>query len=555
MREKLYQIYARYKLAIIIALGIIIVGLIGLILFFTFSNKSSIKEFKNDNYSFKYDITWKVVKKDSQEVTLEHNKGSKLNIEIVNLQEEYRYSSIDDMLDELLYDIETQNTAFKLLYKEKEVITKNEYDGYKMLYENGDSQAMVLVGKKSDKLIIFTYEAKNDYFDILLDSVLNIIYDFNTIEKKYNLTHNLKLETSSIEYNDSREVINLLKDTKQHEIASNHYNVKYSISDKFRIRGVDSSSGYFEFSGLETGSIRLRVNIYKKNIYEYLDKDEGANVYQWWSTYKNDKDYSMFEETVDKFPSDYESYIYKNSYYYDKAVTYDENFNSQTTSELKENIILMYALDKNHILLFEISSSKVAIPKELINMIKIDSSENYSSYFASTNKDGFIISNLKRLVNFEDESVEEIILRIPDKYKEQDKSSNIYEERYYVLDYNEELKIYDYEIEYYLTNKSTKMDNQVSIYNSLFSSAYGEYKDLSYSGEITLNNKTFKVYDGGYTNISGIMFTSKNRAKYYKNVKLLFYELSSGGYLIIKIDGNGVQISDNLLNELTNFEV
>jgi len=559
MREKILSIYTKYKLSIIIALSIIVLGLIGLILFSIYTNKLSIKEFKNNSYSFKYDTTWKIKDKDSQSITLEHNKGSKLNIEIVSLQEEYRYSSIDDMLDELFYDIVIQNKDFKLLYKEKELVTKNEYDGYKMLYENNDSQAMVLISKKINKLIIFTYEAKNEYFDILLDSVQNIIYDFNTLEKKYDLAYNLKLETSHIEYNDSVEVTKLLENTKQHEIASHNYYVKYSIPDQFKNGRIDSSSGYFKFEGLEEGTITLSVNIYNKNIYEHLDKEKGLNVYSKWSIFKTDEDYSKFEESLDKLFGDYESYVYKNSYYYDKVVTFDENFNSNFTSELNENVILIYVLDRNHIILFEISSSKVAIPKELINMIKIDLSENYSSYFASTNKDGLIISKLKRLVNSDDQSVEEITLKLPEKYKEIDNSSilttNIYEKRNYVLDYNEELEIYDYEIEYYLANKYTTMDDYASIVNSSFIHDYGDYKDLSYSGEKNINNKTFKIYDGWYTDISGIMFTNTNRINYYTNVKLLSYELSSGGYLIIEIEGNGVQISDNLLNELTNFEI
>ena len=51
------------------------------------------------------------------------------------------------------------------------------------------------------------------------------------------------------------------------------------------------------------------------------------------------------------------------------------------------------------------------------------------------------------------------------------------------------------------------------------------------------------------------MFTSNNRTKYYVNVKVLFYELSTGGFLTIKVEGNNVQVSDEILNDLTNFEL
>ena len=71
---------------------------------------------------------------------------------------------------------------------------------------------------------------------------------------------------------------------------------------------------------------------------------------------------------------------------------------------------------------------------------------------------------------------------------------------------------------------------------------------------MTLNGKKFKVYSGGYTNLGGILFTNTNRIRYYINKKVLFYELSNEGYLIIEVNGNGKEISDEILNEVTNFE-
>lgn len=552
---KMLDIYRKYKLAIFIALGISIVGIISIILFLSFTNNSSIKEFKNNNYSLKYDDTWKIESKKEQSIVLKHNKGSTINIEIVSLTDEYKYSTIDEMLDEFLYDVEQQNKDYKLISKKEDSITKNNYDGYKMLYENGDSQAMIVIGKKSDKLMIFTYEATNEYFDILLDSVHNVIYDFDTVEQKFNLSHNLNVETKSIEYVESNEVKELLGKSVQYELASNNYHVKYSVPSGFKSSGVDSTRGYFNFKGLEKGSITISLNIFNKNIYEHLDKEKTTNVYSSFKSYKDDEDYSKFTESVDKFDSEYESYIYKNSYYYDKAIKYDKDFNSSHYSRLNENIVLMYALDRNHLLLIEIKSSEVGIPKELIDMIKIESSENYSSFIVSKKENGYIISDLKRNKEYGSEEVEQIKLKIPDKYKETERGTNIYENRYYNLNYNEELELYDYEISYSLTSKSSKLETQIDNINSLFPKAYGDYKYLSSSGEREFNGKKFQVYDGGYTELAGIMFTSINRVKYYANVKVLFYELSTGGYLVIKVEGNGVQISDEILNELTNFEI
>jgi len=545
---KVKDIFNKYKIAIFIALAVIIVGIIiSIVLIFNLNNNSSIKEFKNSYYVLKYDDTWKISSKKDNSIVLKHNKGSKINIEIVELKDEYKYSTINEMLDEFLYDIEEQNKEYKLISKKETSITKNNYDGYKMLYENGESQAMVVVGKKSDKLIIFTYEATNDYFDILLDSVHNIIYDFDTVEKTFNLSHNLNIETKNIEYSESEELENLFSESKEYEIAFENYHVKYLIPANFKLRELDSTKGYFNFRDSETGDMTISVNIYNRNIYEYLDKEKSGNIYSGFEYYQTNKDYSKFTESLDKFESEYESYIYKNSYYYDKA------FNN--TSQLNENVVLMYGLDKNHILLIKIESRKIGIPKKLIDMIKIKSSENYSSFISSEKEDGYIISELIRNKEYGSDEIEKIKLKIPDKYKEIEKRKNIYQNRYYNLNYNEKLDIFDYEVSYLLTTKTAKIQSQIDNINISFSKAYGEYKYLTYSEKKEINGKEFQVYDGGYTELSGIMFTTTNRVKYYANIKVLFYELSNGGYLVIKVKGNDSKISDEILKDLTNFEI
>lgn len=553
MKNKIYELYKKYKFIIIILLCIIIVS-IGIIIFFSFES-TPIKEFKNDYYSFIYDNSWNIYEKKDKEITLKHSSESSLHIEIIDLEDDYKYLSIEDILDELLYDIEKQNTKFKLISKNKDSITKNQYDGYKMLYENDHTQAMVVVYKKSDKLIIFTYESTNDYFDILLDSVHNIIYYFDTVEQSFELSHHLNLEESQIKYESSNTVTFLLDKTKQDEIAYNNYHVKYTIPNNFETNGLNSTNAYYVFKELKDGDITMSINIRNVNIYEMLDHEEKSNIYSKWNYYQNNEDYSNFQESIMKFKSDYESYIYKNSYYYDKSFTYDEYLNTNYTSEIRENIMLLYALDKNHVLIIEISSSKVSIPKELIDMIKIDSSENYSSFITSTKNDSYIISNLKRFTNSTNKTVEEITLKIPSRYKEIDKNKNIYESRYYNLDYNEKMDVYNYEIEYSLTGTHDKIDDQLKLIHIYFKTSYGNPKYLNYSGDQIINNKKFQIYDGGYTDISGIMFTTTNRIKYYVNIKVLFYELKNGGFLVIKIQGNGTEISDELLNELTNFEI
>ena len=556
MKIKIYDMLKKYKIAIFIALGIIILGIVGLILFLNLIDDNSSKnEFGNNNYILKYDTSWKLISKEEYSAKLKHNKESTLNIDIVQLQDEYKYSTIEEMLDKLLYDIAEQNKEYRLISKKEDRITKHYYSGYKLLYEKNDKQTMIVICKKSDKLIMFTYESINDYFDILLDSVNEIIYNFDILEQSFDLNHQLKIETEEIKYLESSNIEQLLNQTKEYEIAKNNYYVKYSIPSNFESSRIDSTNGYFNFKGLDDGRISLSVSIYNKNIYEHLDKEKTVNVYSNWKFYKDDEDYSEFSESLSKLNNEDENYIYKNNFYYDKAVKYDKDFNKTYKSEKRENIVMMYTLNKNHILVIEINTSKVTIPKKLIDMIKLEFSENYSSYTDSEKSNGYLISNLKRITNYTNKIPENIILKLPEKYKEIDKGNNIYENRYYNLEYNEELEIYNYEINHFITTKSSKLESQIENINNSFYKANGEYNYLKYSGDREINGKNFKVYDGGFTELSGIMFTNTNRTKYYVNVKVLVYELDTGGYLIIRLEGNGVQIDDKILKEITNFKI
>ena len=552
--KKIGKNFKKYKLSILIAAIFLVIGIIGVILLLTFANKKiKIKEFENGNCKFKYDTTWRIYDEKNEKIILEHKNDSKLEIEIVKLEDEYKYSNISDIYDEIIYEISIQNKKFELISTKEDVITKNNFDGYKMLYENKDSQAMLVVAKSGDKLVLFTYESKNKYFDILLDSVHNIIYNFELVEEKYELSYNLKIETSDVKFSKAEGISKLLKNTNQYEMASNNYLVKYSIPDNFSIKRFDSTSGWFEFKGLENEEIEIQASVHRTNIYEYLEKES----YNDWKTYKDDEDYIDFNESLDEFDSDYKSYIYKNSFYYVNKYAWDEKGNLTTRNDLKENIVLVYALDKNHLVEFIISSSQIAIPEELIKMIKIEDATNYSSYFDSKKEDGYIVSVLKRFVDYSHESIEEITLKIPDKYKEITGANllniNLYQERNYALEYDERLEVYGHEVEYSINTIS--IDSIVEIANNMLTGSYGEYKKLTYVKDQTINNRVFHVYEGGETNISGVMFTSTNRILYYSNVKLLITEISNDDYLVIKITGNDREISETMLEELTNFDI
>lgn len=552
MIKKIFNILKKYKSILIPALIIILIGIIVLFIILNSINNSSLKTVDKESYSFKYDKSWKIKEAEENTITLKHNSDSEIEIQIIKLNSEYEYFSIDELIDEILYNIENENAEYKLLSKKNDTITKYQFKGYKMLYENKDNQVMVTTFKKSDKLVIINYKAKIEYFDILLDSVHNIIYNFNLKEDTFSLKNNLKLNTTEVNYSKEDSLNKVLKDKETYEIASNNYYVKYTIPSNFKLNLLTSNYSNFTFENLENKDITMNVSIMSVNIYEYLNKDNSLNVYGDYKLYKTNKDYKNFNESLSILESNYDSYIYKNSYDYTKAIKYNDNYEMEEYNRKDENIMLIYALNKNHILTIEISAKGIGITEKLINMIDIESSKNYASYISSDKEDGYILSSLKRFEDYKKENVETINIKIPDKYIEFDKGDNIYKYRYYGLNYDYDMEMYDYEINYTLT--SSNVEQQVKNINNTFSTTYGDYNYLTYSSDLTLNGKKFKVYSGGYTNLGGILFTNTNRIRYYINKKVLFYELSNEGYLIIEVSANGKEISDEILNEVTNFE-
>lgn len=542
------------KLTIIVAIATVIVGIIILSIINFNSKNTKLNKFENDSYVIQYDKAWHLKQTENNTIELK-NKNANVEINIVELKDESRYSSVDDLIDELIYNIEKQNPDYKFLSKKEATISKSNFKGYKLLYETDTNQVMVTLYKKGDKLIIINYESKNEYFDIFLDSVQNIIYNFDTKEKVYDLSNKITLDTNEIIYSTDDELDSKLGELKTYEIANNNYYVKYSLPNNFLISDYDSQNGYFNLKGIDKKDIIIKANIYKSNIFEILDKDNSVNVYSDYKYKKDSEDYSEFNETITKKEDKEDIYLYKNSYFYDKAVTYDKDFKKQEYKRKDENVKIIYALNKNHVLVITIEATGTNITKKLIDSIKVEEIKNYSSYTTSVIDGDNIKGILKRYTDYSKKTTDEIVISLPKKYKEIQQYNDIYSERIYGLNYDEDNDLYDYKIDYTLTSSYSKVEDIVKNKNSSFSTAYGDYNYLSEENAITVNNKNFLVYSGGYTQLGGIMFTNINRFKYYTNKKVLFYELSDGGYVVIEISGNGKEITNEVINDATNFEI
>lgn len=144
-----------------------------------FKNNSYIREFENDYMTLKYDTIWKINKKTLNSVSFTHNTNSFIDIKTTKLSSNFINSDTQTIADEVRFDIEKQNSKYKLLKDEKKKISENNYDAYKLLYENGESQTLVVIIKNNNYLYVINYTSNNEYFDILLDSVQFILGSLN----------------------------------------------------------------------------------------------------------------------------------------------------------------------------------------------------------------------------------------------------------------------------------------------------------------------------------------------------------------------------------------
>ena len=77
------------------------------------------------------------------------------------------------MAKDIIYGIEEQNKDYRLINMFDS--PSDKYQSYSYLYENESNQVLVNVYKKDTKVIITYYEASNEYYDIVLDSVDTIL--------------------------------------------------------------------------------------------------------------------------------------------------------------------------------------------------------------------------------------------------------------------------------------------------------------------------------------------------------------------------------------------
>ncbi len=527
----------RYKIMILTATCVFVICIGCFIGVNYFSKKTLIHKMNNYTFAFTYDSSWKITEKKNDSIVLKHSSGGIITIQKTALDEKVKYSSIDELIDEVLFHIQNENPDYRLINKEKAKITKYQFDGYQLLYEKDNVQVMMYFYKKGDQLLSIQYEASSDVFDILLDSVQSIVYDFDSKDEKFDYQTNIKIDTKKITFSNNSQLDSLLGETKEYEIMHNHYYVKYAIPSIFQLYSFDTTVGSFGVN-FDNGWIQITTSVMNKNLYEYLDKEDNNGLYHNYSSYRNQKEYSDFQESIQKIDSNYVSYLYKNSY---------------TSIKKIENVDFIYSLDNNHIFIVHVNSSGVSITEKFVRLIQVIKSKNYASYITGEKEGNYLLSTLKRYPIFERKTIESIQIKVPDIYQEIDKNLNLYETRCYGYQYNDEIQDYDYLVRYSLSSLS--IDKIVDMINSSsVNTTIGDYQYLTYSNEMNVNDKQFIVYDAFYPKYSGIMYMM-NRKKYLVKKKVLIYSMPSKGNLYIEIDGNGKDITDEMIHELVNFMV
>ena len=527
------KFYNKYRMPIIIVAFILGLGFILSFAYLILFDKDT--KYQNDYYVVTYDGSWRITEKESNKLVLSHGKGN-ISFDIIELNDNKIYLDIDSLIDDIKYDIEKNNSTYKLLSKEQTYITKNQFLGYAYLYENNDNNVKVCVYKDSKYIVIITYEANKKYFDMLLDSANNIIYNFLLQDKKYDLSEKLEITYGKITYSESVDYKNLT-DTKVEEIANNNYLVNYSIPKNYQSSRYYSLSGSYSYKGFNDylKSSTLTVNIYRKNIYEYIKDDTVDSLYQKYNEIRSNKN---FKENIEKV-EDKDDYIYKNSYIVPSSL--GDNF--------YENVELIYSLDKKHILVVVFENKNASVSKELVDSFTINYFKNISSYIKREEKDNKLVSylKLKDTINNQETTIN---LRLPLDYSEIDEKKNIYERRSFVYDYNENIENYRYSVKYQIFSDEKYALNDVKslIENNKNN---GKYQVLASEGNKKINEKDFKVYKGSYTASSGLFYEKT----YVSNIKLLIYRLSSDKVLSIMIVGNNIGINDDIITSLTSFDV
>lgn len=513
---------------------IMIITLIGLLMIP--KKKITMKKVENNILKVDYDSGWNVINNKDNLIALKHHDLGTIEFSTVILEEKYKYLGLNEFIEEIIYMTKNDNKEYNLISKEEKTLTKNNYNGFQLLYETESNQVLLIVFKADGQLITMTYNNNNESFDILLDSVQNIIYNLTLKKDKYKLTHKLDVQNDEIKFKENKQLE--LKSSKEYEIAANNYLVKYTLPEKFIQSTISTNSGYYIYDSKEDFSLKINVNIFNKNLYEYIIKsDNFGSLYKNYSYTRDSEDTENFKEELTRISDEpgQEVYLYKHSY--------KSNFLGKSTE--KELVMLIYELNKNHLFLVEIEASNTPISKELIDAIKVTEIKNYSSYIKREIIDNKLILRLKSYFDaYTKDKIMEIVVKLPTNYTEIDNKQNMYEQR--IAKIENENKV-EYQLYNYLDTAINTNKFQMDYYKD-----NGNYIELSRQEDVNINNKNFQKYTGTFTKKED---EEKRQVMKKIDVTILLYSLPNDKILSIRIESENSSLNQDKLLNLTNFEI
>ncbi len=501
-----------------IIISLILISILTFVAIFLYIDMITSKKYTNKYYSIIYDNIWKI-KENKNNIRLINNK-SYIDIYIKKISNKYKYYNIEKLpIEEALSNT---NKTYKIINKKNGNI--GNYNGIELLYEDNKSNSYNIIYKDSNNLYLINYYSPIDNFDILLDSFYKTLYSFEINQNKYYYDYKPNIKYNKITYKNNTQIDNKITNTINYSIHSNHYEVIYSIPNIFKLKEFNSTFNNFEYE-----DYIINASILNKNIYSYIDKDSNNNIYNEYKLYK-DNNYKEQLEYKDN------RYIYMNSY--------------KTNNQEYNNAHIIYELDNKHI--FEITiNSNNNITNKIIENIKLEKSNNYSSYINTININDNFYGNLQKFID--KNNYIKIDLQTNKEYNEIDKNNNMYNQKIFTKEYNEEINDYN---EYLIIS----VEDNIDLDNISNNDIYGfidnyEYKDLEYDNNININNYKCNIYKGYYSNLSGIDFTDKNRNLYKFYIKQIYCDITNNLYLKITFKSTKDYINNEDIEKNIKFDI
>ena len=147
-------------------IGIIVLIIVLVITYFvTRGGIKTVKEYKNDHYSFKYDSTWELSEKKDSTYLLHKTSKGKINVTYKVLDTYLIDVNLKDIISDIIYEVEKQNKGYELINK-----SSNDNGSYELLYEKDNEESLVYIYKQDNILLFVYYNTDNKYFDITMDT-------------------------------------------------------------------------------------------------------------------------------------------------------------------------------------------------------------------------------------------------------------------------------------------------------------------------------------------------------------------------------------------------